>query len=593
MRWVLVVLAALCLLFAAPAFAQSIPSPPTAKPSAADAATAKRNFESGLKLYGEGSYPEALIAFEQSYRLGGRPSALKNIAQCHRNLKHFVEAYEAYDQMLALHEAELSAADKTAVKQALEELGLLTGTLLVTVNETGADIEIDGKSVGASPMQKPKRVSVADHQVRVTKATFAPFEETVRVGSQEQKSVTVTLAVEKLAGHVVVREQNGREVHVFVDGQDKGPSPWEGDLDAGPHTIEAKGPRFASEARKIQLAAKERLDVALDATPLQGHLRVTTVPATATIAVDGKIVGAGSWDGDVSEGPHRIEVSLGSAPPQVRDVVIGRGQFVAQEIPIVAAIVSGHVTDFVGMYVRVALSASLGVGNQPDNSGMSVMQNGGPDLSFGASVRVGRSWDWWGAELVGQFMFEHRERDYTANLPATTGSNSFTFKDQSDGANFFLGVGPRVTSKDESVRFTFGIAPGVAVRSFNPRRSPDGGGGDLSPNNPSSSNRFVQTSQTSQSGPSGPTDYTQDFNGAGYTAFGFVMDGGILIGSTPGPKFFLGMQASLDFAPKLVTGPDTNTPIPDTSFKEPGRGISLVDGTQFFFGPVLGVQFGH
>src|SRR5262249_45886235 len=184
-RWLAVVLAAIAFLWAAPARAQSIPSPPSSKPTAADEATAKKNFDSGLKLYGEGSFAEALIAFEQSYRRGGRPSALKNIAQCHRNLKHFVDAYDAYEQMLALHEAQLPAADKAAVRQALDELGVLTGTLEVVVRESGADIEIDGKGVGPSPMAKPKRVKVDPHKVRVSKAGFQPFEETVMIGSQE------------------------------------------------------------------------------------------------------------------------------------------------------------------------------------------------------------------------------------------------------------------------------------------------------------------------------------------------------------------------------------------------------------------------
>src|SRR3954464_7296033 len=124
-RWIVFAFAALVLMCAIPASAQTIPSPPATKPSAADEATAKKNFESGLRLYGEGSYAEALIAFEQSYRLGGRPSALKNIAQCHRNLKHFVEAYESYEQMLARHDAQIPPADKKAVQQALEELGVL------------------------------------------------------------------------------------------------------------------------------------------------------------------------------------------------------------------------------------------------------------------------------------------------------------------------------------------------------------------------------------------------------------------------------------------------------------------------------------
>ena len=67
----------------------------------------------------------------------------------------------------------------------------------------------------------------------------------------------------------------------------------------------------------------------------------------------------------------------------------------------------------------------------------------------------------------------------------------------------------------------------------------------------------------------------------------------MLVGSTPGTKFFIGAQALVDFAPTIVTGPDTQTPIPNAAFKQPGRGITLVDGTQFYFGPVLGLQFGH
>src|SRR5262245_927235 len=97
-----------------------VPEAPGGKPSATDQVTAKKNFDSGLKLYGEGAYPEALVAFEASYRLGGRPSALKNVAQCHRNLKHFVDAYEAYEELLATHGTKLAPAEKKAVEQALE-----------------------------------------------------------------------------------------------------------------------------------------------------------------------------------------------------------------------------------------------------------------------------------------------------------------------------------------------------------------------------------------------------------------------------------------------------------------------------------------
>jgi len=598
MRWMFVVLAVLMLLVPIDARAQSIPSPPSAKPNAADEATAKKNFESGLKLYGEGSFAEALIAFEQSYRIGGRPSALKNIAQCHRNLKHFVEAYEAQEQLLALHDAQLPVADKKAVQQALDELGVLTGTILVTVSVPDADILIDGKAVARSPMPKPKRVSVATHTVRVTKPAFESSDQEVAVGSQENKTANVKLEPEKTTGHVVVREQNGRDVHVFIDGEDKGGSPWEGDVIAGEHTVEAKSTRFASDARRIKVTSKERIDVALDAAPLTGHLRVTTIPASANITVDGKLLGSGAWEGDLPEGTHRIEVGFADQPPQVREVTLARGQLVVQEIPVVAAIAGTAPPDYRGLYVRFALAGMLGLAGQPNDEQPAQTKQTGSFMGAGtAALKVGHAWDWYGAEGVAMFMFEHRDQEYEYASSSSSGTGPSHFTDEANGANAFFGAGGRVTSKNDSIRFTFGLAPGIAIRSFGPRRFQEGGcnGGNCgsSPTPDGGGNRFVQGGTNSPiTTTTGSTD--RSFASAGYTAFALVMDGGILLGSTPGTKFFLGVQAWLDFPPAtIVTGPDTVVPLASSAYKQPGRGITLIDGPQFYFGPSLGLQFGH
>ena len=595
-RWLAIAIAALVLLVACPSrlvLAQAIPAPPATKPTLADEATAKKNFESGLRLYGEGSYAEALIAFEQSYRLGGRPSALKNIAQCHRNLKHFVEAYEAYEQMLAKHDAQVPAAEKKAVQQALDELGVLTATVMVDVSEADAEIDIDGKSVGRSPMKTPKRIAATGtHRLRVTKPGFTQTDQPFTVDSQQNKKIEAKLEVEKTVGRVVIREQNGRDVHVFIDGQDKGPAPWEGDLAAGEHTIEAKSARFASESRKVVVAAKERLDVALEAAALQGKLRVTTVPATATITVDGKAMGTGAWEGDLNEGAHRIEVSLAGQPPQVREIVLGRGQVIVLEIPFVSGIVTTAQPVYEGIYARLALFGHFAPGAPPDASVAPFTTNdGGGAGQAGLTLRIGRAWDWYGAEIVGLVGVEVRSRDYRFDEASGGATRTSNFGDRADGLAAFIGVGPRVTSKDDSIRFTFAIAPGVGLHALGPRRKNDSSGGGSAGNNPDSSNRFVTTNGQDQS-TSGATP-EQDFNDVSYSAFGFLMDGGMLIGSTPGTKFYLGLQAWLDFAPTLVTGPDTTTRLPNAAFKQPGRGITVTEGTQFYFGPTLGLQFGH
>jgi tetratricopeptide (TPR) repeat protein len=575
-----IVLALATILVPARARAQSVPAPPSGKPTAADEATAKRSFESGLKLYGEGAHAEALIAFEQSYRLGGRPSALKNIAQCHRNLKHFVEAHEAYEQMLALHEAQLSSTDKAAVKQALEELSILTGTLLVDVSEADAEIELDGKAIGRAPMTKPKRVAVAGHQLRVTKAGFAPFTQSVNVGSQDAKKVDVKLEVEKTTGHLVIREPSGRDVHVFLDGRDEGPAPWEGDVSAGEHVVETKGPKFASEPRKVRVAAKERLDLAIEAGALLGRLRVSTSPATATIAIDGREVGSGAWEGELPEGAHRVEVTVAGVAPQVREVSVGRGQLVVQEIPVVAAMAGGRITDYRGVYVRLSIMSAHPLSGSTSNEVPGqTQQTGGITIGAAAALRGGYSFGWLGVEAVGVAMLEHREEQ----LQVVT--NSETFRDQSTSLQGFFGVGPRATSKDDAVRFTFGVAPGLSFKRYPAERkneNPGNSGGVSGKSGPS----FVPIT-TSDSGNS-------KFDAVSYTAFGFVADAGILIGSTPGPKFFVGVHGWIDFPPQdLAVGPDRRASLPDEAYKKPGRGISVIESVQLFVGPTLGIQFGH
>jgi hypothetical protein len=188
-------------------------------------------------------------------------------------------------------------------------------------------------------------------------------------------------------------------------------------------------------------------------------------------------------------------------------------------------------------------------------------------------------------------MLEHRERAY--RVPRAN-AGDLNFRDQSDAPNAFFGAGPRVTSKDDSVRFTFGFAPGIAIRTLSPRRNVSDASSLTLNNNPGSptGNRFVQTPQgTSSNNTNTPSELS--FASAGYTTFGLVMDGGILLGSTPGTKFFLGVQAWIDFAPTIDSGPDTFVPQPNHPYARPGRGVTFVDGTQFYLGPVLGLQFGH
>jgi tetratricopeptide (TPR) repeat protein len=76
-----------------------------ARPAAADApeltALARKHYEAGRALYSLGKYDQAIVEFEEGYRIAPRPSFLVNIAQSHRQGGRIAEARANYEKFLA------------------------------------------------------------------------------------------------------------------------------------------------------------------------------------------------------------------------------------------------------------------------------------------------------------------------------------------------------------------------------------------------------------------------------------------------------------------------------------------------------------
>ena len=583
-RWLLrIVLSTFLVFFACAAGAQTPADHTAPAPTAQELADAKKHFDIGLKLYNEGAFQEALAEFETSYRLGHRPSGLKSIAQCQRELKRFAEAYTAYRRLLDVHGAQLSPAEASTVKRTLEELAILTGSLDIKVDQASAAIDLDGKSLGQSPLAGALRVGLGSHVVRVNKPGFEPFEKEVSIASEQSIELKVVLEPEVTTGHLAIREPSEHEVHVFVDGADKGPAPWEGELPPGDHEVFVQSDKFASEPRTVSVVRKERLDVALDATTLLGHLRVTTLPVSAAIAIDGKSVGTGVWEADLPPGSHRVEVSLAGFPSAVRDVTLVRGQVMVQEIPLTAAIAGAAGPDYVGIYSRINLFAVL----SPTQT--QIFNQDTPKqthFGVGSALRIGYGLDIFAVELVGIFMVDHYDvPEPSAATSPPTGAMCVGCTGGVTGFDGFVGLGGRVTSHGANARFTFGVAPGAAVHALTVTDGFNSNG----------------ASSAACGGPSQPTcNMTAGGNGnggsnnlsGGYVAPGLAFDGGMLVGSTPGGKFFLGVHGWLDLPSTLLLGPDTSG-IPSSVLNQPGNTLRAVHGAQFYVGPTLGLQFGH
>lgn len=558
-------------------------------PLSAEELEARKHFDIGLKLYKEKLFESALVEFEQSYKVVPRPSALRNMAQCQRDMKHFAEAYAAYEKLLSVHASQLTAKEVDAIKKAIKDLESVTGTLAFTVSEAEAMVVIDGREIGPTPLSAPVRVDVGPHVVRVTKAGFEPFEQSVKVLATQSLSVDAKLIKDVKTGHVTVKDKNDAKVHVWIDDVDRGVAPVSVDLTPGAHIVELKGEGLASSRKTIEVAAKGDAELVLEASALRGRLRVETLGKNGEIFVDGKKVGDGTWEDAIAPGVHRVKVVAKGFEVHERLVAIEVGQTFVDAVtlvPISTTAPAGPPRDpFVGLYGRFALLGGfsiLGAGEDlrpPCSTYKCSSTDSSAPMGGGTVLHVGNSFGVFSIELTGAFLMDvsQAKRSYDGKVgdkdfPANASSPAGTLP-RNETWDFltlagFGGLGARITSKDDAVRFTFGASVGAAYRSVNVKR----------------------TTLNDEWRP-GP---------AGYFAPAVFVDAGLLMGSTPGLKLSLGVAAWMDFPSEpLMSSASVARPVTASvngvsyGAKLDSPAQQLRSGMQLYIGPTLGFQFGR
>jgi hypothetical protein len=577
-------------------------SAPAGKPGVVDEKEAQRHQSVGLRLYKEGQLEGALVEFREAYRLGSLPAAQQYAAQTLRGLKRHAAAYAAYEVLLAKHSSQLSANDLVSARVALEDLRLVTGELTIAANQPDADVSIDGASVGKVPLAGPIRLDAGNHKLKVAKAGFEPFEVDVAIVPQAKAKSDVHLVAIVTTGHVSVREQNAApDVHVFVDGSDMGVAPWEGDLTPGSHTLEARGSTIASESRAVDVPLKGKIEVVLLATAVSGTLSVVAKPATAEIAIDGKPTGIGKFDGALPAGTHQVTVTNKGYVTYQVPVLVERGKTVALPVELAAVPVVAEapkppppppLPSLEGMYARVGLFGVIPSAT-PRVSCLDTEVNCGAktvlDIGLGVDFRLGYSFGYLSVEgtVAALGTFKIRDLSYDgASDPTQINQTRVDDTVQREevyhylGAAGFGGVGVRGATQGEFARFSLGASLGLVYKYVNVGRETAG-------------------------------VIVDSFNaGASYVAPGCLLDGSVLLGSTPGTRLTLGFIAWIslprsdvytadagdrypDFLASKITGLPPGLPVPaQLAFRTPAYQVAS-KGVEYFLGPRFGLEFGR
>jgi hypothetical protein len=179
-----------------------------ASPSTGDSQNkvqARALLDQGTKLYEHGDVAGALEKFLAAYAAFPSPKLMFNIGQANRDLHRHLEALEAFEKFLA--DAPDALPEMTTdARKSVSQLQKKLGQIQIDCMTSGAEVSVDGKNVGRTPLPALIWATPGHRQVTARHASVAPAVEEVDVKAGAVSNVTLRLAVTVAAAPVPAPE---------------------------------------------------------------------------------------------------------------------------------------------------------------------------------------------------------------------------------------------------------------------------------------------------------------------------------------------------------------------------------------------------
>jgi PEGA domain len=157
-------------------------------------AEASERFRRGVDLYKDRDYVAALVEFKRAYELAPNYRVLYNLGQTSRELKDYASALVAYRQYIEEGGDEIRSARKKEVESALEDLIARVGTISISTNVEGAELQVDDVTVGTSPLDEAIVVNIGKRRIVATLSGYAPARRVIEVAGRDELMVDLELS---------------------------------------------------------------------------------------------------------------------------------------------------------------------------------------------------------------------------------------------------------------------------------------------------------------------------------------------------------------------------------------------------------------
>jgi formylglycine-generating enzyme required for sulfatase activity len=194
---------------------------------------------------------------------------------------------------------------------------------VTTTPESGAAVLLNGQETGKTTPCTLERVPAGQHTLSASLNMYATATQQFTMQAGETLPLTVTL--KPSFGEVSVNTNPKSDV--YVNGQLKGNGLWQGRLNPGIYTFEAKLDKHATATEQRTVAIGEPLELTLQPEPRYGTLNVVTNPMDATIRIAGKDYGTTpNTLKNFLIGDYTVELSLPGYATAYEKVTINEGE---------------------------------------------------------------------------------------------------------------------------------------------------------------------------------------------------------------------------------------------------------------------------
>lgn len=187
------VLAAVFAVFAVLGVLAAFATPTASAQESADRDKARAKAEESARHYELGNYDLALEGLREAQALFPSPALQFNFGLVYRALLRDLEALEAFDSFLANAESP-DQAKKAEAQKHVQELRGRVVTLDLVCDTDGAELLVDGRSYGRTPLPRGVRLAPGPHQVVVQKEDRQPFVDRFEAAGGERIRVHARLS---------------------------------------------------------------------------------------------------------------------------------------------------------------------------------------------------------------------------------------------------------------------------------------------------------------------------------------------------------------------------------------------------------------